>query len=82
MECPAVAIPEKLQVNINSLELGDSINTGAVELPPNVRLLSAPDLVVVQCVEPAPEWDEEGDAASSIEPEVIGRKDEDEQGGE
>ncbi|MEK6247708.1 MAG: 50S ribosomal protein L25 [Planctomycetales bacterium] len=82
VECPAVAIPEKMQVNINSLELGDSIFAKSIELPPNVSLLSAPDLVIVQCVEPTPEREDEGMGTAGIEPEVIGRKADEEDGGE
>ena len=82
VECPADSIPEKLQVNINSLELGESISVSTLELPEGSNLLADPDTVIVQCIEPAPEADEEGEAASA-EPELIGRKasDEDEGGG-
>ena len=83
IECPAVAIPEKLEININHLELGASICAKEIELPDEAILLCTPDTVIVQCNEPAPEFDEEEQLADmSVEPEVIGRKAaEDEEGG-
>ena len=77
IECPADSIPEKIQININSLELGDSIVASAVELSEGIRLLCEPDMIIVQCIEPAPDLDDVGDAAGA-EPELIGRKSTDE----
>jgi len=82
VECPAVSIPEKIEVNINHLGIGESIVAEQIELPDQVALLCTPDTVVVQCNEPAPEVDEEEMAAdTSVEPEVIGRKPTEEEGG-
>ena len=81
IECPAMSIPEKLQVTINSLELGDSITASMIELPSGVKMLTDPDTMIVQCIEPAPELEEDSLEAGSVEPEVIGQKDtEDEEG--
>jgi large subunit ribosomal protein L25 len=79
VECPAMAIPESIRVKIDSLLLGQAIHVKELELPPGVKALDDPDLVVVQVkqqhvpvVEPtlaaAPA---EGAAA---EPEVITKK--------
>ncbi len=77
--CPAGAIPEKLQVNINHLKLEDSITLAALQLPEGARLL-VEDLsaIVVECIVPQ-ELPEEG-AAEAVpgEPEVIGAKKEEE----
>ena len=78
IECEVTALPEKLYVNINHLNLGDSIAIGSLELPPTVTILVEPEMVVVQCVQPV-EVEEEGAAAEPAEPEVIGRKKEEEE---
>jgi large subunit ribosomal protein L25 len=75
IECLASAIPEKLQVNVNHLELNGTILVGQIELPAGVTLLSEADAVAVQCIEPAVEEEAvEGVAGEAAEPEVIGRK--------
>lgn len=83
IECPAGAIPERLQLNVNSLGLGQSLLAGQIPLPEGARLLTNPDVLVVHCVTTTPESDEAvpvpGEAA---EPEVIGRKKDEEEGAE
>jgi large subunit ribosomal protein L25 len=78
IECEVTALPEKLYVNINHLNLGDTITIGSLELPATVAILVEPEMVVVQCVQPV-EVEEEGAAAEGAEPEVIGRKKEEEE---
>ena len=79
IECPASAIPEKLVVTINQLEVGQQITVSDVELPAKVTAVAEPDAVIVACVEPAAEQEEVEAAvlAGESEPEVIGRKAED-----
>ena len=76
VECAAVAIPEKLEININHLELGGSITAGEVELPDGGNLTCGSDMIFVQCNEPLPEMDEDAEpiVSDGAEPEVIGRK--------
>lgn len=75
IECLATAIPEKIQVNINSLEMNGTILVGQIELPAGVTLLSDAEAIAIQCVEPAVEEEAaEGLAGEAAEPEVIGRK--------
>jgi len=73
IECKATAVPEKLVVNVNHLELGGQITVGDLDVPQGGRCLAEPDTVVVQCVEPveAPE-EVEAVEAGEQEPEVIG----------
>jgi large subunit ribosomal protein L25 len=78
IECLATAIPDKIQLNINHLELKGSITVGQLELPQGVKLLSEPDAIAVQCVEPAVEEEVEAAPTEGAEPEVIGRKAEEE----
>lgn len=73
IECEALSIPEKIDLNIQNLKIGDSITAGELTLPPGVTLISDPDAMVVHCVEPRGE-EEEGGVGGVAEPEVIGRK--------
>jgi len=74
IECEATAIPEKLFVSVNHLELGQSITVGQLELPPGIVIFAEPETVVVECTEPVEEVEEAAAAPAEGEPEVIGRK--------
>jgi len=75
IECPAAAIPDKLSISINALELGESITAAAIELPDGAKLMMDADTVVVQCVESKSQDDDEmAGLGGEAEPEVIGRK--------
>ena len=80
--CPANVLPDRLELGINQLELDQSISASQIELPEGAFLVGSPDEVVCQCVvietlaEPEPTEEVAGDGA---EPEVIGRKREDEE---
>ena len=76
LSCPAASVPEKIQVNINHLNLGDSISLGHLELPAGATVLGDPMSMVVQCVEPVALPEEEVAEAVPGEPEVIGAKEE------
>ncbi len=78
--CPANVLPDRLEININHLELDESITAGQIELPKGAFLTGPPEEIVCQCVViEALEVEEEAAAAESAEPEVIGRKKEDEE---
>ncbi len=80
---PAVSVPEKLELRINDLELNGSITAGEIPLPDGAKLITSADDVVVQCAEVvAQEETAEADADAPSEPEVIGRKSEDEEEGD
>ena len=84
VECAAAAIPEKLEININHLELGEFISAEQIELPNGVKLVCWPDTIFVQCNEPLSDMDEEEEQIGSdgAEPEVIGRKAAEEEAGD
>jgi len=84
IECPAIAIPENLTVNINELHLDQSISLSELELPKGAKLTQDDSETIVQCREvlEAPE-ELEPEVGESAEPEMIGRKeDEDQESGE
>ncbi len=75
IRCPANKLPEHLEVNINELDLDQSITAGDLDLPPAAELMIDPGDVVVSCVAAIVEEDtEEGIEGGMAEPEVIGRK--------
>jgi large subunit ribosomal protein L25 len=82
IECEASDVPEKIEVNINTLELGGSITADQLELSKTAKALCGPDTVIVQCTLPAAVPEEEEVVAAEegeAEPEVIGRPAEAEQ---
>ena len=74
IECEASSIPEKLELNLNELKLGESLTAADVRLPDGVTLLSDPEIVVVHCVKPLAEHEGEAGEGVTAEPEIIGRK--------
>lgn len=77
VECEAGNIPEKLTVSINELELNGSITVADLPVPAGAKVLADPSQDVVQCTEPVEQLEEEAEAGE-FEPEVIGRKADDE----
>ena len=75
--CPANVLPDKLELKIADLEVDQSISASEVELPPGAELAEAGTTPIVSCsvVVQTEEEETEGGAA---EPEVIGKKDEEE----
>jgi large subunit ribosomal protein L25 len=82
IECQAGAIPDKLQINVNALKIGDSITAEGLALPPGVKLLSHTDDVFVHCIVPTAAEEAETPLPTAAEPELIGRKPTDEEAGE
>lgn len=83
VECKAVSIPELLELNINELNLNESLLASDIEIPGDVSLITPADTVMVQCNEPVEELPEEEEGAEAgAEPEVIGEKEEEESAGE
>ncbi len=78
IECEALSIPEKIEVNLNELKIGDTITAADLRLPDGVKLISDSDEVIVHCVEAREEAEVAAEAAT-VEPEVIGRKAEEEE---
>ena len=74
IECPASAVPEKLDVNVNHLELHDSITVADLGLPEDATVLGDSAAVVVHCIEPLVVPEEEVAEAAAGEPEVIGEE--------
>ncbi|MEM9409780.1 MAG: 50S ribosomal protein L25 [Planctomycetota bacterium] len=80
VKCPATAVPEKLELKINDLDLNGDLKASDIVLPEGATLVTEEDSVIVQCVEVAAvEESAEADSDAPAEPEVIGRKADDEE---
>ncbi len=87
LECPVMEIPEKLEININELQLDETITVADIEIPANCTLITDPGTLAVQCIlrmeeEEEIEGDdvegaEDGEQVVSAEPELIGGRAED-----
>lgn len=82
VESLVTAIPEKLFLRINRLGLDQSLTAAEIELPTGTTLLTPGETLIVQCSLPREEAAEAGLPAEGAEPEVIGRKAEEEEGDE
>ena len=83
VECSAASIPDKIEVRVHELQVGDSLKAGDIALPEGLRILADPDMIIVHCVGRAEEEEEEAAAGTEVaEPEVIGRKGKAEEGEE
>ena len=70
IEAEALSIPEELTVSVEDAEAGTQITAGQITLPPGVRLVSDPDLLVVN-VGHAPTAEElEAEGAGEV-PEAV-----------
>jgi len=81
IRCPVLVLPDKLELSIANLHLNKHLTFADIPLPAGAEMLSDPEQQVVHCVEPVDEL-EEGVAGESAEPEVIGRKKDEEGEGE
>ena len=74
--CPAGSIPEKLAISINDLHLSQTITADVLDLPDGASLLTPGETIIATCVEPVSIDDDDDTLMDGIEPEVIGRKEE------
>ncbi len=79
VECLPTQIPEKVEVDISNLQIGDAVHVRDLGFPEGVEVLNPPEDVVVHIVLPKVEVEEVIPAAEeAAEPEVIGKKKEEE----
>jgi large subunit ribosomal protein L25 len=80
VECLAIAVPESIRVPIGELQIGQAVHVKELKLPDGVTTAVDPEAIVVQVA--APKVEEEAAAApvaEQAEPEVIGRKEKEEE---
>ncbi|MCB9850749.1 MAG: 50S ribosomal protein L25 [Phycisphaerales bacterium] len=78
VECTVTAIPESIKHSIIDLALGGSVHVKDLQIPAGVTVLNDPDDLIATCREPSAEVEEEAvegeGAEGGSEPEVIGKK--------
>lgn len=67
-------MPDRLEIRINNLEVGQTLKADSITLPAGVTLISPTDEVIVECHIPIVVEEEPVAAEVPAEPEVIGRK--------
>ncbi|MCU7494879.1 MAG: 50S ribosomal protein L25 [Ignavibacteria bacterium] len=72
IECLPKDMPEHLSINIEKLNLGESIHARDLAFE-NITVLNAPDAVIVSVVTPRAEKEAAEGEAASAEPEVIAK---------
>ncbi|MDD5422278.1 MAG: 50S ribosomal protein L25 [Candidatus Omnitrophota bacterium] len=81
VECLPTDIPEKIEVEISSLKIGDAVYVKSVKVPDGVKVLNDPELIVMIVKPPKVEAPKEEVAAEgAAEPELIRKKKEEEAG--
>lgn len=86
IECPVTGIPNSIRGDVSNLNIDDMLTVGDLILPPGVKALVDADERVAVVQPPAVEQETEeepveGEAETSAEPEIIGRKKEDDEEG-
>lgn len=78
IDCEALSIPDKLTLSVRDLAVGGHLTAADIPLPEGAKLLSEPDIIVAQCIVPSEKEEELPGAGEGAEPELIGRKAEEE----
>lgn len=81
IEVTPANMPEKLHINLTTVHIGDTVTADAIfDLPEGAKLLTAPERVLLNCVQPMGEEEPaegEGGESAGAEPELVGKKDAD-----
>jgi large subunit ribosomal protein L25 len=82
IECAPTAVPDRITVDVEGLELNGAIHISEIELPEGVEALAAGTAVVANCTEPRKEEEPEPVevAEGAAEPEVLSEKKEEGEG--
>ena len=83
VECLPAEIPEKIEIEVAHMKIGDTVYVKDLVVPPAVKVLSDPELTVLSISPPAKEEvvEEAVEGEETAEPEVIskGKKEEEEE---
>ena len=76
--CPANLLPDRIELKVSDLDVDQSINAGEVPLPQGATIAEDANTPIVSCSVVVEKSGEASDGAAAGEPEVIGKKDEEE----
>lgn len=75
VECLPTDIPEKIEVDVSNLKLGESLHVKDIVVPEGVKILNDPELITMIVKAPKVEAPkEEVEAEAGLEPELIRKK--------
>lgn len=74
VECLPRNIPDRIEVDVSNLGMGESIHVEDLQLPEGVKVLEDPETTVVVVSEPVEEVAEEAAPAEVTEPEVASKR--------
>jgi large subunit ribosomal protein L25 len=76
IECLVTEIPEEIRVDVRTLHLDQAVHVSDLVVPPGVKVLADPDIVVVQVTKKMEEVPAEAEAVEGgpTEPEIVGRR--------
>lgn len=78
VECLPTHIPEKIELDVSNLNIGDAIYVKNIVLPEGVKILNDPELIAIIVKPPRVEVPKEEVAEEVTEPELIRKKKEEE----
>lgn len=80
VECLPTDIPEKIEIDVSNLKMGESLHVKDIVLPEGVKILNDPELITMIVKAPKVEVPKEEVAAEgAAEPELIRKKKEEEE---
>jgi len=78
VECLPTAIPERIEIDVANLNIGDAVYVKNVAVPEGVKVLNDPELIVMILKPPHVEVPKEEVVEEAAEPELIRKKKEEE----
>lgn len=79
VQCLPADIPEKIEVDVSNLNIGDAVYVKNIVVPEGVRILNDPELIAMILKPPHVEVPKEEAAEEVTEPELIRKKKEEEE---
>jgi len=74
VECLPTQIPDRIEVNAESVEIGHSLHVSDLQVPEGVKIVSDPSEVILLVSAPAAEEAAPAEAAAAAEPELVKAK--------
>ena len=74
VECLPTAIPEKIEVDVSAMKIGDSVFVKNIIVPEGVKVLNDPELIAMIVKPPKVEVPKEAVEEGAAEPELIRKK--------
>ena len=71
IECPVLAVPDTIKVNVNELQIDSAIHVRDLKLPEGVKVLDEGDAIVVQIKAAVADAEGGEGAEGTAEPEII-----------